>query len=401
MSNPTAPPTTAAIVVAAGRGSRVGAEVPKQFMLLAGTPVLRRTLTGLLAAPRIDRIAVVIADADRVLYAQSIAGWEREPRLLPPVVGGTTRQASVLAGLEAIAPLDPRHVIVHDAARPHASPHLHARVLEALSSASGAIAALPVTDTLKRAEQGAIAATVDRAGLYSAQTPQAFDFAELIAAHRAARAAARDDFTDDAALLEWRGRSVTIVAGEPGNIKLTTRQDFARAEAMLGAGGGADELRTGIGYDVHQFTAGDHVMLGGVRIPHTHGVLAHSDGDVVLHALTDALLGAIGDGDIGVHFPPSDPQLRGASSDRFLRHAAERVHQSGGAIVNLDVTVVAEAPRIGPYRDAMRTAVAAAADIAPERVSLKATTSERMGFTGRREGLAALAVATIRRGRDS
>lgn len=385
---------TIALVVAAGRGGRVGGAVPKQFMLLGGVPVLRRTIAGLRDQPSIDRVVVVIAQADIAFYGQSIVGWENDPRLLAPVIGGTTRQASVLSGLEAVAALQPRVVVVHDGARPLATSGLHARVIAAIGDAEGAIAAMPVTETLKRASAGAIAATVDRAALVTAQTPQAFDFAALLAAHRRAAAEGRVDFTDDAALIEWTGGRVLLAPGEPDNIKLTTAADFARAELLLGDRI-AGRTVTGIGYDVHAFTAGDHIMLGAVRIPHTHGVSAHSDGDVALHALTDALLGAIGDGDIGVHFPPSDQRWRGVASQRFLAHAAERVRARGGAIVHLDVTLLAEAPRIGPFREAMRAAIAAAAGITPAQVSLKATTSEGLGAIGRREGLAAFAVATV------
>lgn len=395
MSAAPQPSPTLALVVAAGRGVRIGGEVPKQYILLAGTPVLRRTLATLMQHPRVDHVAVIINDADRVLYAQCVAEWAGGTKLLPAIIGGATRQASVRAGLEAVAALSPAHVIIHDGVRPFAPPALFDSTLDALAASDGAIAALAVTDTLKRGTAGGVSGTLDRSGLFAAQTPQAFRFAPLLAAHRAAQTAKREDFTDDAALLEWQGRAVALVAGHGDNSKLTTPEDFARAAALLG-GASTGETRTGIGYDVHQFTTGDHVMLAGVRIPHSHGVFAHSDGDVALHALTDAVLGAIGDGDIGTHFPPSDPAWRGASSDRFLAHAAGQVRARGGVIVNLDVTIVTEAPRVGPHREAMRTAVAAAAGISPDRVSLKATTSEKMGFIGRREGLAALAIATIR-----
>lgn len=395
MSAPAQPSPTIALVVAAGRGARAGGGLPKQYRLLGGTPVLRRTLSTLMQHLRIDYVAVVIDAADRQLYLQSTDEWAGGAKLLPAITGGATRQASVRAGLEAIASLSPAAVVIHDGVRPFATPAMFASVLDALGQVDGAITAVAVTDTLKRGANGIIAGTVDRAGLHAAQTPQAFRFATLLAAHRAATAAARTDFTDDAMLLEWQQRTVALVAGNSENIKLTTREDFERAERMIAAASPA-VIRTGIGYDVHQFKPGDHVMLGGVRIPHSHGVLAHSDGDVALHALTDAILGTIGDGDIGTHFPPNEPQWREAPSNQFLAHACGRVRARGGAILSLDVTIVAEAPRVGPHRTAMKAAIAAAAGVDPEQVSIKATTSETLGFTGRREGLAAIAVATVR-----
>ena len=311
-----------------------------------------------------------------------------------PVNGGATRQASVFAGLEALAAEEPEIVLVHDAARPFASAGLVSRAIAA-GRAGAAVPGLPVSDTVKAIDaSGRVVETLDRARLRTVQTPQAFGYSALLAAHRKAHAAGRDDFTDDAALAEWAGMVVGVFEGEATNAKLTTAEDFVRAEmenlAALG------DVRTGVGYDVHAFTAGDHVMLGGVRIPHDRGVAGHSDADVALHALVDAILGALAEGDIGVHFPPSDPQWRGASSDRFLAFAVERVRQRGGLIAHLDVAIVCEAPRIGPYREAIRSRVAAIAGIAADRVGLKATTSEKLGFIGRREGLAAYATATIR-----
>lgn len=385
----------AAIVVAAGRGVRAGGEIPKQYRLLAGIPVLHRTLSTLLRHGCCSAVVTVIHPDDAALYRMAADGISGDGRLLPPVFGGENRQISVRNGLEALVPHAPSRVLIQDAVRPFASPALYQAVLLALDACKGAIAALEVADTLKRAaETATILATVDRAGLWAAQTPQGFHFDAILAAHRAAAEAGRADFTDDAALLEWQGGAVALVPGEADNFKLTRPEDFARAERLLAAET-ASETVTGIGYDVHAFTEGDHVVLGGVPLPHDRGVAAHSDGDVVLHALTDAILGALADGDIGVHFPPSDPKWRGASSDRFLAFAAERVRAAGGVIRHLDVTVVAEAPRIGPHREAMRAAIARASGTSVERISIKATTSERLGFTGRREGLAALAVATL------
>ena len=316
--------------------------------------------------------------------------------LLPPVHGGATRQASVRAGLEALARHRPDLVLVHDAARPFASRGLdHARDRRPRPRAARRFRPSPVADTVKTVDAtGCVTGTLDRAHLRMVQTPQAFAFAPLLDAHRRAAAAGRDDFTDDAALAEWAGLKVTMFEGEAGNVKLTTDEDFSRAElAKLAALG---DVRTGFGFDVHPFGDGDHVMLGGVRIPHARGLSGHSDADVVLHALVDAILGALADGDIGVHFPPSDPQWRGASSDRFLAFAVERVRARGGRIAHLDVTIVCEAPRIGPHRDAMRARIAEIAGIPIERVAVKATTSEKLGFTGRGEGMAAFATATVR-----
>lgn len=380
----------AAIVVAGGRGVRAGGELPKQYKMIGGVPVLRRSLLAFTSHPEIDLVQPVIHPSDERLFHDAAAGLP----VRNPVNGGATRQGSVFAGLEALAAEAPAIVLVHDAARPFASAGLVSRAIAA-GRAGAAVPALPVSDTVKAIDaSGRVVETLDRARLRTVQTPQAFDYAALLAAHRKARAAGRDDFTDDAALAEWAGMSVSVFEGEAANAKLTMAEDFIRAEqdnlAALG------DVRTGIGYDVHAFTAGDHVMLGGVRIPHDCGVAGHSDADVALHALVDAILGALADGDIGVHFPPSDPQWRGASSDRFLAFAVERVRRRGGLIAHLDVAVVCEAPRIGPHREAIRARIAAIAGIATDRVGLKATTSEKLGFTGRREGLAAYATATIR-----
>jgi 2-C-methyl-D-erythritol 4-phosphate cytidylyltransferase/2-C-methyl-D-erythritol 2,4-cyclodiphosphate synthase len=286
-------------------------------------------------------------------------------------------------------------VLVHDAARPFCSAELVSRAIVACAETGAAIPALEVTDTIKRVDaDGHVAGTIDRAQLRAVQTPQAFAFPALLEAHRRAASDGREDFTDDAALAEWAGLKVAVFAGETGNVKLTTDEDFARAEARRIAN--LADLRTGNGFDVHAFGDGDHVMLGGVKIPHQRGLIGHSDSDVALHALVDAILGALADGDIGQHFPPSDMRWRGASSDQFLKFAAERVTKRGGRIAHLDVTIVCEEPRIGPHRDEMRKRIAEIAEIAVERVAVKATTSEQLGFTGRREGIAAMATATIR-----
>ena len=379
----------AAVVVAAGRGARAGGTFPKQYKEIAGEPVLRRSLLLFAQDVRIEAIQPVIHPEDHGLFEQAADRLA----LLPPVHGGATRQASVRAGLEALVSRRPDIVLVHDAARPFASPALIARALDAIATADAAIPGIPVPDTIKAVDgAGKVVETLDRRRLRIIQTPQAFRFSTLLDAHRRAAAEGRDGFTDDAALAQWAGLEVSVFEGEPGNIKLTTPEDFARSqsEPML------SDLRTATGFDVHAFGAGDHVTLGGLRIPHERGLIGHSDADVALHALTDALLGALADGDIGVHFPPSDPQWRNVSSDRFLAFAAERVRRRGGRINHLDVTIVCEAPRIGPHRDAMRTRIAEIAGIGLDRVALKATTSEKLGFTGRGEGIAAFATATIR-----
>jgi len=376
-----------ALIVAAGRGTRFGAALPKQYRLLAGRPVLRHGVERLAGHPRVAAVQVVIHPADRDLYAAATAGLG----LPPPVVGGATRQASVLAGLEALPRGPAAKVLIHDAARPLLSPAIIDRLADALDRHPGAIPVVPVADTLKRGAGGLIAATVPRAGLYRAQTPQAFRRDVILAVHRAATL---NDATDDAGLAEAAGLEVAMVEGDEANFKITTEADLTLAEQRLAAG--AAEFRTGTGFDAHRLGPGDHVMLCGHRIAHDRGLIGHSDADVALHALTDAVLGAIGAGDIGQHFPPSDPRWRGAASARFLAHAAGLVQARGGAIVHVDVTLICEAPRIGPHREAMRDRLAAILGLPADRCSVKATTTERMGFAGRGEGIAAQAAATVR-----
>ncbi len=381
----------AAVVVAAGQGVRAGGALPKQFRRIAGETLLEHALSAFAEAPKVAFVQPVIRPEDLALVRTLTSGMN----ILAPVSGGPTRQASVRAGLEALLPRSPDIVLIHDAARPFASANLIARAIEAAEKTGAAIPALPVTDTVKRVDQaGTVEATLDRDSIRLVQTPQAFAFPALLEAHQRAAAQGRNDFTDDAALAEWAGMKVSVFAGEPGNIKLTTPEDFARAEAIQSAALG--DVRTGSGLDVHAFGPGDHVTLGGIRIPHSHSLTGHSDADVALHALTDAILGALADGDIGAHFPPSDPQWRGAPSDRFLAFAVERVRARGGRIAHLDLTIVCEAPRIGEHRDTMRASIARFAGIGIERVSVKATTSEKLGFTGRGEGIAAYATATVR-----
>ncbi len=377
-----------ALIVAAGRGSRFGGPLPKQYALLDGEPVLRRTIAAFQATPSVDQVIVVIGSGDDARYKAATRGLS----LPAPVPGGSSRQQSVLHGLEALAAQAPDFVAIHDAARPFVRP---AEIEACLAAASadgidGAILGIPLADTLKRVGEGqTITETVPRRDLWRAQTPQVFRFARLLAAHRAAASLAADEataLTDDAAVAERAGLSLVMVAGSEDNRKITTTADLSLPHM---------ETRTALGFDVHGFAPGNAVMLGGVAIAHTHALAGHSDADVALHALTDAVLGTIGAGDIGKHFPPSDPQWRGASSDRFLRHAIDLVTTRGGRIVHLDVTIVCEAPKVGPHRDAMVNSIAAIAGVASGRVSVKATTTEGLGFTGRREGIAAQAIATV------
>ncbi len=381
----------AVVIVAAGRGSRAGGDLPKQFRPIGGKPMIRQSLVMLLEHSEINFVQPVIHPEDVEMFRSSVVSLD----LLPPVFGGATRQASVRSGLEALEPRKPDIVLVHDAARPFASAALVSRAIAAAKRSGAAIPALAITDTVKTVDAaGLVGQTLDRNTLRLVQTPQSFTFPLLLDAHRRAAAAGREDFTDDAALAEWAGLKVSVFAGEPGNIKITEEGDFARAEAIAFAALG--DVRIGTGLDVHAFGPGDHVTLGGIKIPHAKALTGHSDADVVLHALTDAILGALADGDIGVHFPPSDPQWRGASSDRFLAFALARLTARGGRIAHIDINIVCEAPRIGPHRDAMRANIAKLAGIDVGRVAVKATTSEKLGFTGRGEGIVAYATATVR-----
>lgn len=383
---------TAALIVAAGQGTRAAAAAPKQYAMIGGRTVLARTLDVFLEHPAVHLAMVVIGERDRPLYDRANAG--DHPKVVAPAVGGDTRQRSVLNGLRALKPHAPANVLIHDGVRPFVTGEIVDRVLDGLKRAPGAIAAVPLADTLKRAGPGRrVEGTLGRHGLWRAQTPQAFRFEEILAAHEAALAAGREDLTDDAAVAEWAGIPVELVEGSEANVKLTTPEDLALAAAR--AGTGSADVRTGQGFDVHRFTAGCHVWLCGVRLAHTHGLEGHSDADAALHALTDALLGAIGEGDIGEHFPNTDPRWKNAASHVFLADAAGRVRSRGGSICNVDVTVLCEAPRIAPHRSAMRARIAEILGIDPARVAVKATTTEGLGFTGRREGIAALATATV------
>jgi 2-C-methyl-D-erythritol 4-phosphate cytidylyltransferase/2-C-methyl-D-erythritol 2,4-cyclodiphosphate synthase len=381
-------PTCTALIVAAGRGSRFGSPLPKQYAVLNGQPLLCRTLCVFRSVPEIGTIQVVIAPQDGETYFAAVEGLD----LPPPISGGATRQQSVLNGLEALAAAAPDFVAIHDAARPFVPPRDIAACLAAASAPGidGAILGTALTDTLKRVEDGTIAATVPRAGLWRAQTPQIFRFARILEAHRAAAALGREEataLTDDAAVAEQAGLKIVMVAGSTENRKITTADDLQQAQSM--------ETRTAFGFDVHAFGPGTSITLAGVTIAHNHALVGHSDADVALHALTDAVLGTIGAGDIGHHFPPSDVRWRGVSSDRFLRHAVELLTARQGRIVHLDLTIICEAPRIGPHRAAMIESVARIAGVEPSRVSVKATTTEGLGYTGRREGIAAHGVATV------
>ena len=379
-----------ALLMAAGRGARFGAETPKQYLPLLGRPVLRHAAEALLRDGLVDRILPVCGPGEEARVAALLDGL---PAVLPPVPGGDTRQRSVRAGLEALATGGgsgpaPDAVLVHDAARPVVPAGTVRRLLAALAEAPGAIPAQRVTDTLKRGEAGRIVATVPREGLWRAQTPQAFRFPELLAAHRAVAAEA----TDDAEMLEAAGGAVALVEGSESNVKITFPEDLGRVAASLSAG---LLPRVGTGFDVHRVATGRPMVLCGVHVPCEFGLEGHSDADVGIHALCDAIYGALAEGDIGLHFPPSEMRWKDADSARFLRHAAGRIAARGGVLANADVTLLCERPKVGPHRDAMQTRLAELLDTEPSRICVKATTTERLGFTGRGEGIAAQAAAML------
>ncbi len=376
---------TIALIVAAGRGQRFGTAMPKQYLPLAGKPVLRHSLERFVRHPKIGAVRAVIHGDDRPLYDAAATGLT----LLAPVTGGATRQESVRRGLESLRDLKPAHVLIHDAARPLVDAALIDRMLGALASSSGAIPALPVSDTVKRAENGRVIETLDRRTLWRAQTPQAFRYGDILAAHAAA---AGRELTDDAAVAEAAGLAVALVEGTEENFKVTNETDLRRAEQLLSP---SIDVRCGNGFDVHRFGQGNQVMLCGIAVPHDQGLEGHSDADVGLHSLTDAILGAIGAGDIGQHFPPGDPRWRGADSAQFLAHAGSLVSERGGRILSADITLICERPKVGAYRAAMVARVAEILGLDPSRISVKATTTEGLGFTGRGEGIAAQATATI------
>jgi len=382
------PSPATVIVVAAGRSTRFGGEFPKQYLSLHGQPVLRHTLSAFLACPDVGQICVVIHPEHRALYETAVAGL---PRLLPPVYGGAVRQESVLNALLSLPPLpDATPILIHDAARPCVSGEDIAGVLHALGTYEAATLTCPVQDTLRRTEDGVLGEAVDRDGLMSLQTPQGFHYKTILEAHRDF---AGRGMTDDTSLVTLQGTRVHAVTGSPSNIKITRPEDFRMAEHYL-----SSRLipRTGLGFDVHAFGPSSSVIrLGGIDIPHTHKMEGHSDADVVLHAITDALYGAMSDGDIGSHFPPSNPDFKGMDSAVFLQDARDALTKRGGRITHIDTMIMCEAPKIGPHREAMRSRIAEILGIALSRVSVKATTTEGLGFTGRREGIAVQALASV------
>lgn len=387
---------TAILVVAAGSGQRAGGGVPKQYRLLAGMPVLARTLR-IFARFGFGTIVPVIGSGQDTEFEQVLTALtpEERRRIAPPVLGGTTRQGSVLNGLLALEQNRFEHVLIHDGARALSPISLIHNIISSLKAHKNVIPALTIIDTVKQVSaDGTIITTHDRNALRTVQTPQAFEFKTILAAHKRADLEQVQGLTDDAAIMEWAGIPVQTIEGHDENIKITTEADFAKAERMILKS--LEDIRVGQGYDVHSFEPGDHVWLGGVKIPHSHKLNGHSDSDVLLHAMTDAILGALGDGDIGVHFPPSEEQWRGAPSKLFLQDAMARLLKRGGILAHLDGTLVCEAPKIGPHREAMRAEIAAITGISLDRVGLKATTAEKLGFVGRREGIEAYATATIR-----
>jgi 2-C-methyl-D-erythritol 4-phosphate cytidylyltransferase/2-C-methyl-D-erythritol 2,4-cyclodiphosphate synthase len=394
MAETTSHPTNLALIVAAGRGQRAGDGLPKQYRALPDRPntaLVTASLAAFLHHDAIDFVAVVIHQNDIGLYQASVRDFVDNPKLLPPIIGGATRQQSVLLGLEGLAAqfadTPPKQVLVHDAARPYISNALISRCLLALGSAAGAVPALPVTDTLKRGDNGKIAETVSRDGLWQAQTPQAFTFAALLDAHRRAP----QGLTDDAAVAEFAGLPIALVTGEAQNVKLTHEEDFMPPALQV-------QPRTGFGYDVHRFAdapSNSHIRLGGIDIAHTHQLVGHSDADVALHAVTDALLGALAQGDIGSHFPPSDDAHKDRDSADFLTHALSLADEAGARLTHIDVTLICQAPKIEPHREAMRQRLSELLRLPVAAISVKATTTEGLGFTGRGEGLAAQAVATV------
>lgn len=401
MSNsvPPSPSAIAVLIVAGGRGTRAGGAVPKQYQPLGRDTVLAHTLRAFGQVAMVRTIVTVIHMDDETAYEASLATSGLDPAQCFACAGGETRQHSVLAGLRALESEgfpETGLVLVHDAARPFVSETVILRAILAGFQHGAAIPVLPLADTIARFDEaGHLYENPDRSGIFRVQTPQAFRFGALLAAHHKAAASQNFSFTDDASIIRAAGHAVTHFAGDESLFKITQAEDFARATQMLRAGETHPIPRTGIGYDVHAFTAGDHLTLGGVRIAHSHALLGHSDADPVLHALTDALLGSIGDGDIGVHFPPSDARWRGAPSHMFLADAAHRVQEAGGVIHHVDTMILCEAPKIGPHRAAMKAAIGAVLNLAPEAIGIKATTMEGLGFIGRREGIAAMAVASV------
>ena len=374
--------TVTALIVAAGSGSRMGGNLPKQYRPLAGKPLLRHAVEALIGHPRITAVRIVIGEGQQELAGTALAGLD----VGEFIFGGAERADSVRAGLDAV---NEGIVLVHDAARPFCPPEVVDRLIDALAKADGAVPVLPVADTIAKGDSE-LRGTVNRTQLLRVQTPQAFHLDDLRYAYDEAGSGAP---TDESTVMQLAGLKVATVAGDENLTKLTSPRDWERAEMMLGS---QMISRSGTGFDVHAFEGPGPLIMGGITIDHPHGLAGHSDADVVLHAITDALLGAAALGDIGQHFPPSDPQWKGAASDRFLVHAADLIRAKGGIIDHVDCTVICEAPKVGPHREAIRARVAEILGLNQDAVSIKATTTEQLGFTGRREGIAASAIATIR-----
>jgi len=376
--------TVIALIVAAGTGSRTGLDFPKQYLKLGRKTVLSSAIDQFLNHPLVDHIQVIISPEDEDLYRNTI----EERNILPWVAGGKSRQDSVRFGLEALKIHNPTYVLIHDAARPFVDKSLIDRCVAGLTDSDAVLPAMPVVDTLKSVDTDTVTGTLDRSRIIAAQTPQSFKYNSILNAHLHFK---DKEVTDDIALAELAKIPVRWVVGDAANIKITTREDIKMVTNKT-----LTDIRSGLGFDVHSFEEGRELWIGGVQIPHTMGLKGHSDADVALHALTDAILGSIGAGDIGTHFPPSDEKWRGVSSDRFLAHASQLVKDLGGVIGNIDLTIICEAPKIGPHRAAMKSRIAEILSIDDSRVSIKGTTTEKLGFTGRGEGIAAQAIATVR-----
>ncbi|MDX1483114.1 MAG: bifunctional 2-C-methyl-D-erythritol 4-phosphate cytidylyltransferase/2-C-methyl-D-erythritol 2,4-cyclodiphosphate synthase [Alphaproteobacteria bacterium] len=386
-------PGAVALIVAAGRGARFGAGADgtaKQYRRLGGRPLLARAVQAFAEAEGIDAVRVVIHEDDRALYDDAVGHMD----LLAPVVGGATRQDSVRLGLESLADDGFQTVLIHDAVRPLVDAGVIARVLAALATHAGAVPALAAVDSLARAADGIVTDIVPRDALWRAQTPQGFAFAAILAAHRDAQDQGQGDFSDDAAVATWAGLEVAVVAGSEDNLKITTEDDLARAERLLAAAGG---YRLGQGFDVHAFgpEGSGPLRLGGIDLPFDRGLGGHSDADAVLHAVTDAILGALAEGDIGSHFPPGDPAWKDADSARFLGFARDRLGARGGRVSHVDVTIICERPKIAPHRDDMRRRLAELLETETDRISIKATTTEGLGALGKGDGIAAQAAVTV------
>jgi 2-C-methyl-D-erythritol 4-phosphate cytidylyltransferase/2-C-methyl-D-erythritol 2,4-cyclodiphosphate synthase len=386
--------TVAAVIVAGGSGLRAGGERPKQYQMIGGRPVIWWTIKAFLDHPGIAIVQTVIGEGHEAMFAEAAAGLD----ISPPVTGGATRQDSGRIGLEALTPHSPDKVLIHDAARPFASRDLISHVIAWLDRYAAVVPGLPVAETLKYAPGGLVRHTVDRSGLWTAQTPQGFGYADILAAHRAAHAEAAVNLTDDASVAERAGIGIAMIPGRIENRKLTTAEDIETANCSIMAHtlSQLPDIRTGQGIDIHPFDSGDAVTLCGVAIPHHRRLKGHSDADVAMHALTDAILGAIGEGDIGIHFPPSDPQWKGAASHVFVNHAVDLLRRRGGLIANADITILAEAPKIAPHIPEMKAVLATLLHLAPGRIAIKATTAERLGAIGRSEGIMAFATVTVR-----